>query len=97
PSSRPFPYTTLFRSRERFPLPGIVLDGSHLKLEGLTVSGAPGDGIRVSGEDNALEALLVTDCDGAAISTAGADGLAIDHCTLSRSEEHTSELQSREN
>lgn len=69
--------------RERFPLSGIVLDGSHLKLEGLTVSGAPGDGIRVSGEDNALEALLVTDCDGAAISTAGADGLAIDHCTLS--------------
>jgi len=68
--------------RARFNLPGLVLGGSHLHVEGFAVARAEGDGVVVSGSDNRLESLLVSGCKGAGLRARGAASLTLNHCTL---------------
>jgi len=66
----------------RHSLPGLVLDGSHLYVEGLTVTGTEGDGVLVTGSGNRLEGLLIARCRGAGVRAGGAVDLTANHCTL---------------
>jgi len=68
--------------RRRFSLPGLVLAGSHIHVEGFTVSEAQSDGVVVNGASNRLEGLLVCGNKGAGMRGRGAAGLTVDHCTF---------------
>ena len=63
-------------------LPGVEVRGSHVRVEGLRVEGARGDGVTVTGSDVALEKLLVRSCAGAGVRAKGAKRLTAKHCTL---------------
>src|SRR5207302_3979577 len=96
PSSTHFPYTTLFRSQENGP--------KHIRKFKLSGDGATLSGGEVFAEcDNGLFDGFRVDTEGRLWSSAG-DGVHVfdpDGTLLGkflvRSEEHTSELQSREN
>lgn len=76
------PITVRAYHRERVTLPGMVLDGSHIRVEGFTITGAPGDGVLVSGADTTLKQVLISGCAGAGLHARGAPGLSVEHCTL---------------
>src|SRR3712207_8645131 len=81
PRSTLFPYTTLFRSQE-----GVgEAPGGHLAAEVLGEVGAP-EFLAVGGAEG----------DDVASGALGVDGVAVDGGGGARSEEHTSELQSRQ-
>ncbi|MBM4050937.1 MAG: hypothetical protein FJ279_38060, partial [Planctomycetes bacterium] len=63
-------------------LPGIVLAGSHLHLEGFRVRQSPGDGILVKGGDVRVERCRVDRAAGAGLRADGAKGLTVNHCTF---------------
>src|SRR5207302_7877755 len=89
PRSTLFPYTTLFRSR-----PGVVVLAEAERRDGAGVAGAaprPVDGPVLGREGAEVEA---GDVDG--LGGVGQQVVAV-HEHGVRSEEHTSELQSREN
>ena len=68
--------------KARFALPGIVVRGSHVTLEGLHVADAPGDGVHVSGADVALRHGLIHGCSGAGLRAQRATGLSLHHATF---------------
>jgi len=68
--------------RREVVLPGIILNGSYVSAEGLTVTGAPGDGIAVKGDGAALKRCLLAGNGGAGINAGGARNLSIRNCTL---------------
>src|SRR5690606_41576341 len=86
PTSPPFPYTTLFRSY----LSGPITDP-------YTASNAGQLTVLASTDDTSPSAPVLTIADWSAASITLSWSGATDNVGLYRSEEHTSELQSREN
>lgn len=68
--------------RRRFSLPGLLLTGSHIRVEGFTVAEAEGDGVVVIGSNVELEGSLIHGCRGAALRAQGAKSLTVSHCTF---------------
>src|SRR5699024_12815620 len=82
PSSTLFPYTTLFRSQAAFIDAEHALDPNYAKALGVDI-----DELLLSQPDTGEQALEIAE----ALERSG----AIDIVVVDRSEEHTSELQSR--
>ena len=68
--------------KESFSLPDIVVNGSHVRLEHLRVTGAPGDAVRVAGAHVTVTDGLFCGASGAGLRGNGAKALTVNHCTL---------------
>ena len=68
--------------KERVALPGIVVRGSHVTVQGFDVVGAKGDGIQVTGDHVRVERCVAQDVSGAGIRARGAKELTLNHCTF---------------
>jgi len=62
----------------------ISIDGDNVIVEGLTVEGASGDAVRVTGNGVKLQNCIVSAGKGAGIRAISAENLAVQHCTLVR-------------
>src|SRR5207302_9727323 len=93
PLSTLFPYTTLFRSARAF--------GRHQVLRSVTFAARRGEMVGIVGENGAGKSTLLRVIAGLLLPSRGRVDLRgrIGYCPQEpqRSEEHTSELQSREN
>src|SRR5690606_42134805 len=94
PRRSPFPYTTLFRSADKFhPGLGAITALQRLAHLAKAVHQAEVEAARAGPEQAGKERFLVGKPAAAALLHHGDEDLV----DLARSEEHTSELQSREN
>src|SRR3712207_9129701 len=91
PRSTLFPYTTLFRSHERYAPSGLRVISVH--CPGFAASRDP-DAVREAVERLGIEHPVLIDADFELWSLYGNEGWPARY--LFRSEEHTSELQSRQ-
>src|SRR5690606_41823500 len=93
PGSPPFPYTTLFRSAGGWWLLDVADGGDDVTREGSTQSGRTG----ASAGRSAGNAMRVSDRGSRDVNAAELVAEGQSAGARERSEEHTSELQSREN
>ena len=71
--------------RKRVRVPSMDITGNHVRVEGLAVAKATGDGVTVSGRNVTLKRCRVSGCKGAGVAATGA-GLSLLHCTLARND-----------
>jgi hypothetical protein len=68
--------------KQRVALPGIIVSGSNVTVEGFTMAGSAGDGITVRGNDVTLRECLLEGNAGAGVKADGAKDMNVCHCTL---------------
>jgi len=70
------------QGKKQVVLAGAVINGGFIELEGLTVSGARGDGLLVKGDNVSVQNCLMQNNSGAGIKAQGAKSLRVKNCTF---------------